>query len=231
MPKSRISKTLHKSFISIPPKIEKGISVLSKITKKDRAYKDKSNTYNSLKNRLETDGYFKSLVSINKNYTALDTAKRISFKSSIQFGSSKRDVKKRLGIPLVEIKNSLEKDHEVLLYKLFVGPYRATCEFHFFKGLFLVGSYTLNNQVNFQILKKSLEKKYTKGSTINLSDTVYLNDPDGNTLTIHSAPFSICLVYVNRLNREFAEMTKQLKKVSLKSKDKNSRQLITTEDL
>jgi predicted DNA binding CopG/RHH family protein len=230
MRKSILPKSLGKGIKAIAPTLENPIKAIRNKIKK-RGYPDQSYFYNTMRTRFES-GEFLSAVSVGKNFTSIDTAQKLSFKSSIQFGSSKREVKKTLGTPLIEYTNPQNKSHEVFFYKVFLGNYKARCEFHFFKDAFLVGRYTLSNDANFNSLKKSIEKKYTKGTVLQAFDKICLHDPDGNTLTIATASFTLCLVYVHRLSQDFAEMTKQLKKAAALHKEKKSLRIrIIEEDL
>lgn len=142
----------------------------------------------------------------NENY--LKTKKEICFSNSLKFGSTAKDIKKKLHKPHYHIVGKAPVNTNVFIYKLFLGKHKVRLELHSFEDKLFLFKYTFSSltpESKNEVID-ILQKKYLSKS----ADFSNQNIVDNFNSCIHiddSINFSIS--YLN-LNCDFLRYIKQI---------------------
>lgn len=120
----------------------------------------------SYKNRFNNYYSDQAYLELNNNYfqnNCTSTNDEISFNETLKFGSSLKDVKKKLSSGSYYLYRNKDLNTSILLFRMFVGNHKVKCQMHFFNNnLFFfnfISAEANNNSINELIT--TLQEKYT----------------------------------------------------------------------
>lgn len=151
-----------------------------------KSYHDREEYYRSLLREDNEERLFKLLSEHQEAVT--NPAVEIMFRG-VKFGSSQKQVCKRLGKPRFEISNdALISHHKIFFYRFNIYHMRAIAQLHFMKGEFFYAKYTFkdSDSNSFSSILGVLKNKYftTKHFQENISR---VRDEQGNMISLEKS--------------------------------------------
>ncbi len=138
--------------------------------------------YTSLKTFLEN--IFNNTESIEKYHTS----EIIKF-NGIDFGVSKKEIKKKFGKPVFKWNNRRIVNHSLFVYKMYIGNYKTNVEFHFYNKVFFAGKYVFSNALS-EGDRKKIEKiifeKYKVNKAELIQDKLMIVNKQLNSIIIQN---------------------------------------------